>query len=422
ADLLPESVRRVCPACMTESAYHRLWWDWSFVSTCPTHGCMLVDHCTCGSKLSWKDGSPVKCRECVDGDVRDHPLELAEPRMTDPDRWAIDRVIGDRSLRVGLLDDVPLGYAAELVKRVGALDMFGYRPTYPQLVDHQEIRDVRARGFELLASGDAASALERAYEGYLMSSGGSSPTLKEMYGWFYPWFRFNGGPRLFYRMGEAIFQHASTKIQVTRRAFSSLLRAGTGPVTLSEAAAMAKVRIGTMRKFLSMEGLIRTEKRKGMPVLVERAVAERLARDIAAALSLTDLEEHLGLSRTALTKLVRSNVIPSWIVGGKSGQHGYFLRTAEIAQWLADLVRAAPTLKKAPARSINLAKAPHTCRIASTVLVSAIMRGEIRVIGVQGERRDFTSVLVGIDEVRGYRDRIGTIAATDPLRNYLRSK
>jgi hypothetical protein len=422
ADLVPTGIRRICPACMTESAYHRVWWDWSFVSTCPTHGCTLVDHCGCGSQLSWEDGSPVKCRQCVDGDVRDLPLELAHPRTTAPDRWAIERFTCGGPLHVELLDDVPLGYAAELVKRVGVLDLFGYRPTYPHLVDEGQIRNVRARGFELVASGEVAAALERAYDGY-RNAGGNSPKLRTMYGWFYPWFIFNGGPRLFYRMGEAIFRHASTKIQVTRRAFSSLARPGTGPLTLSEAATMAKVRTGTMRKLLLMEGLIRTEKRKGVPALVERAVAERIARDIAAALTLTGLGELLGLSRTALTKLVRSNVIPSWIAGGKSGQHSYFFRTAEIAKWLADLLGAAPTLKKAPARAINLAKTPRTCRIAITVLVTAIMRGEIRVIGVlQGKRRDFTSVLVGIDDVLEYRDRIGAIAATDPLRNYLHSK
>jgi hypothetical protein len=422
ADLVSTSVRRICPACMTESAYHRVWWDWSFISTCPTHGCMLVDHCSCGSKLSWEDGSPVKCRQCVDGDVRDLPIELAHSRTTAPDRWAIERFTGGGTVRVELLDDVPLGYAAELVKRVGALDFFGYRRTYPQLVEQRDILNIRARGFELVASGDVVGALERTYGGYL-NAGGTLPTLTKMYGWFYPWFRHNGGPRLFYRMGEAIFRHASTKIQVTRRAFSSLLRAGTGPVTLSEAASMAKVRIGTMRKLLSMEGLIRTEKRKGVPVLVERAVAERMARDIATALTLTSLEEHLGVSRTALTKLVRSNVIPSWIAGGKSGQHSYFFRKAEIAQWLADLLGAAPALKKAPARTISLAKAPQTCRIAITVLVSAIMRGEIRVIGVlQGKSRDFSSVLVGTNDVLEYIDRIGAIAATDPLRSYLHSK
>jgi hypothetical protein len=421
ADLLPQGMRRVCPACMTESAHHRVWWDWSFVSTCPSHGCMLVDHCSCGSKLSWKDGSPVKCRECLNGDVRDLPLELAQPRMTAPDRWAIDRFTGDGTLRVELLDDVPLGYAAELVKRVGTLDLFGYRPAYPQLVDPVEIRDVRARGFELVASGAVADVLERAYDGFFLSTGGSSPTLQRMYGWFYPWFMFNGGPQLFYRMGEVIFQNASTKIQVTRRAFSSLLRSGTGPVTLSEAASMAKVRTATMRKLLSMEGLIRTEKRKGVPVLVGRAVAERMARDIADALSLTGLGERLGLSRTALTKLVRSNIIPSWIAGRKHGQFGYLFRRAEIEAWVDDLLGSAPTLEIAPARTVNLASAPHTCRIATTVLVSAIMRGEIRVVGVCGETRDFQSAHVTFDDVIKYRARIGAIAATDPLRNYRRS-
>ncbi|MGY4169888.1 TniQ family protein [Bradyrhizobium sp. USDA 4529] len=422
ADLVSNNVRRLCPACMAESAYHRVWWDWSFISTCPSHGCMLVDLCGCGSRLSWKDGSPTKCRECTNGDVRDLPLQLAHSRMTAPDRWAIEQFIGHGPLRVELLENVPLGYAAELVKRIGTLDLFGYRPVHPRLVDPEEIRNARARGFELIASGSVAETLGRAYDGYVKSTGGSSPTLQKMYGWFYPWFMFNGGPRLFYRLGEEIFRDASTKIQVTRRAFSSLLRAGTGPVTLSEAASMAKVGTATMRKLLSMEGLIRAEKRKGLPVLVERAVAERMSLDIADALSLTGLGGHLGLSRTALFKLVRSDVIPSWVAGGKVGQLSYLFRRAEITKWMDELLGDVPTVQVPPAGTISLADTPNACHIASTALVNAIKRREIRVIGVCGEKRDFQTALVYADDVRRYRYKIGAVAASDPLRKYRRSK
>ena len=420
ADLLPSSIRRVCPACVAQSAHQRTWWDWSFVSTCPTHGCMLVDQCSCGSKLSWKDGCVFKCYSCQFGDVRDLPLELVHPRTSAPDLWAIERFTGGDAARVEFLDDVPLGYAAEMVKRIGMLDLFGYRLSCPTLAEPTVVRDARARGFDLVRSGAVGDALDRAYGGYIKSDARFPPTLNRMYGWFYPWFIYNGGARLFPRLGQEIFAHASTRIQVTRRAFSNIMRSGTGPVTLSEAASMAKVRPGTMRKLLSNEGLIRPEKQKGVPVLVERSVAERMAGDVAEAWSLTGLGDRLGLSRKALTKLVRSNIVPCWIDGGKLGQKGYLFRKHDVEKWLSELVGQGNLVRTAPRGCVNLANTPHSCRIATTVLVTAIMRGDIPVIALCGKTADFQTMWVNRDDVIEYRSRIGARAATDPLRNYKR--
>ncbi|CUT09719.1 hypothetical protein BF49_0799 [Bradyrhizobium sp.] len=411
ADFTRLSVRRVCPACLIESSYHRVWWDWSFVSTCPFHACMLADHCSCGNGLSWSDGSVAKCRECTDGDVRTVMIEPAHAKMTAPDQWAIDRYVGANQVRAELLDDVPLGYAVELVRRIGALDLCGYRPNWPQLTSVEDNRNARIRGFELVSSDNVETALEHAYTGYIESTRDPSPSLGRMYGWFYPWFLGNGGARLFNRVGERLFRHAGTKIQVTRRAFSSLTRAGAGSVSpvhrptisLSEAASIAKVRHGTMRKLLLLEGLIRPEKRKGVPVMVERSVAERITRDIADAFTLMSLEAHLGIRRKALLQIVRHNVIPFWVKGGVKGQHGYLFRRADTTKWLEDLLTGAPTIQVAPAGAVSLTDAPNDCRIPVITLLEAIVRRKILVRGIVGTDRNLRTAFVDIKDVINYR-------------------
>ena len=363
----------------------------------------------------------AKCRDCTDGDVRSLTTEPAHPRMTAPDQWAIDRYVGANQVRAELLDDVPLGYAAELVRRIGALDLGGYRPNWPQLTSSEDNRNARIRGFELVASNTVETALENAYAGYLQSTGDPSPSLGRKYGWFYPWFLGNGGARLFHRVGEILFRHAGTKIQVTRRAFSSLTRAGAGSVlsaprrtiSLSEAASMAKVRHGTMRKLLLMEGLIRPEKRKGVPVMVDPSVAERIARDIADAFSLTDLEAHLGIRRKALLKIVRHNVIPFWVKGGIIGQHGYLFRRAETMKWLEDLLTGAPTIQIAPAGAVSLADASYDCRIPVITLFDAIVGREIPVRGILGADRNLRTAFVDIKDVVGYKSRVRTTRSTN---------
>lgn len=422
ADFVALDVRRVCPICLAEAGYQRVWWDWLFVSTCPSHQCMLVDHCSCGGKLSWRDGSPFKCCACHDGDVRNVTIEPADRRSTAPDRWAIDRFIGTDKFSVDVLDEIPLGHAAELLKRIGMLDLLGYRTTSPQLSDPDQIRHMRVRGFELAASGTIDAALDRAYDGYQKARDDASPSLGRMYGWFYSWFLLNGGARLFHEMGAIILRNASTKMQVTRRAFSHIMRTHRGSITLSEAAAIAKVRGSTFRKILLAEGRITKRTQKGVPILVDRDVAERIAREIASAVSLKGLGKRLGLSPTALTKLVRSKSVPCWMTGDRKGAGNYLFRMSEIDDWMNELIGSAPTKQYVPAGAATLIDAARYCRVAVTVLVRAIIQSEIKILCIYGIARNFRTACVILNEVQHYKEKIGVCAAADPVRNYRRSE
>lgn len=37
--------QRFCPICLEEKSYHRDIWEFSMVTTCPTHNCLLIDYC-----------------------------------------------------------------------------------------------------------------------------------------------------------------------------------------------------------------------------------------------------------------------------------------------------------------------------------------------------------------------------------------
>ena len=414
--------RRACPACLAEAPYHRLWWDWTFVTSCPVHNCMLARNCSCGSTLTCKDGSPVKCHLCKRGDVRELTLEPADPKVTALDRWSMDRFLNPDQGHVHFIDAIPLGHSVEIMKRIGVLNLGGYHPRWPGLSELGESHVVRANGFHCIVTGAVDAALDRSYEEYLGATQDSAPALGRMYGWFYPWFLLNGGPRLSAGLGEIILKNASEKIQVTRRAFASLLRMKTSPLTLSEAASMSRVRLCTMRKLLAVEGLVRAEKRKGAPILVERATAERIAADLRQSLNLASLGAALSLSQTALTKLVRSSLPPIWILGGRRGQQGYLFRGNDVQRWMETIIGTAATVEVLPPGTISLAKAPRRCSIAITVLVRAIIAGDLKVVAVWGEKRDFKSALIRIDAALAYKEKIGAEAAKDPLQNYVRSK
>ena len=46
---------RVCPECLAENGHCRATWDFSFITACPKHECLLVDQCAaCMKGISWQ--------------------------------------------------------------------------------------------------------------------------------------------------------------------------------------------------------------------------------------------------------------------------------------------------------------------------------------------------------------------------------
>jgi hypothetical protein len=58
--------KKLCPHCLTESAYCRKIWDWDLVTACYIHQCVLIKHCSNGALIKLIAGkilgyaSPVK--------------------------------------------------------------------------------------------------------------------------------------------------------------------------------------------------------------------------------------------------------------------------------------------------------------------------------------------------------------------------
>lgn len=53
---------RVCPACLKENNICLAEWDLVLVTSCPAHGCVLIDRCPdCGVALSWTRGAVGRC-------------------------------------------------------------------------------------------------------------------------------------------------------------------------------------------------------------------------------------------------------------------------------------------------------------------------------------------------------------------------
>jgi TniQ len=414
--------RRACPACFAISAHHRFWWDLRFVTTCPMHAIRLANRCSCGGKLTWTDGSLTKCHTCEHGDVRLLSGEPAPYDVGSLDRWILSRFgIVDYKEKVPIIHKQPLGTAIEIVERIGALVVGGYRTHWQQITDYsQPPGEVRAIGFRTLEEGKLAGALDRAYDGFLVSTH-KAAGISTMYGWFSYWFCHRGGPRLSTELADIMLKHAQGKAQVSRLAFPSLSRSNDS-ITLNEASRMCRVRPGTLRKLLAAENLIRPEKRKGSPVMIPFKIAKRMANDLAASVNLRGVAEIVGVRGVALVKLSRSGSIPAWVRGGNVTKPTYIFRRAEVVAWLNKLIGRAPPVTVVPDGMIPVVEAAEAASIAITVLVNAIATGHVRVERVLKGKRNLRGALVLLDAVKAYRKLVGPQAAGDPLKHYTKRR
>lgn len=245
-------------------------------------------------------------------------------------------------------------------------------------------------------------------------------SLGTMYGWFRHWLCYQGGAAFSGELAAELVRHAQGKIQISRSAFPSLPR-DNHTITLVQAARMCYTRTGTLRKLLAAEDLIRTEKRKGSPVMVQLPTAQRIARDLADSINLKRLARIIDVGRTSLLKLTRSGRVPIWMRGGRNEKHQYIFRWTEVIAWLRNLIHHAPTVTVIPDGMIRVADTPRTANVAITVLVDAIASGEIQVEALLGGERNLRGGLVRLETVRAYRNSLGP-EASDPRRHYMKTR
>jgi hypothetical protein len=75
---------RVCPECLREAAYCRRVWEFTLITVCPVHKCMLIDECPkCERQIRWVRSSVSRCQCKFDWrkspvlPVQDYELKLA---------------------------------------------------------------------------------------------------------------------------------------------------------------------------------------------------------------------------------------------------------------------------------------------------------------------------------------------------------
>lgn len=79
---------RFCPCCVADNHAHQFLWKLPLVDTCPTHGLLLLEHCTaCSRRLSWRyQGVNLACSCGM-------PVASMTPRPAQPWKIALAKLI-----------------------------------------------------------------------------------------------------------------------------------------------------------------------------------------------------------------------------------------------------------------------------------------------------------------------------------------
>ncbi len=393
--------RRLCSGCVAASAHHRFWFDLKFVTTCPEHSMNLVDVCSCGRKLSWKDVRIAKCRHCEDGNVALLPKCPVNADVIAMDRWVLGKLGVGSSRPLPILDAMNLTDALDTMGRIGSLDLGGYRDKWVQPQDFDiPTAEVRARGYRVLESNSLGDVLEKVYRGFVRTKSSKPAALHSAYGWFGHWFTFRKAEKFSKGLAEIILAHASANFQVQRGSFPTLDWQATSSSTLTDASKEVGVAPATLRTLLDAEGRIRKDKRKGSPVAVKRDHLARLAEDYADSITFAALAPLLGVGGTIVKKLRDVKEIPVWIPGGKHGsKHRYVIRRRDVEEWVDNLVGNVSTLASVPETGLLLADAPLRKHFPVVELVRAIRNGTVAIIGRLDGQPQFGGAILRMSDV-----------------------
>lgn len=145
------ATRRFCPACLAEQAYHRAWFDLSFMRTCPDHGLPIVDRTEDGVAVGFATAS-------VDvtslGTRLPRPAPRVGSRRRSIEAYALARLgLRDR-WESPILDAMRLGEVIVACEMMGGAVLGGYNANRPTPEDiGRTAGEVTDAGFALLDAG-----------------------------------------------------------------------------------------------------------------------------------------------------------------------------------------------------------------------------------------------------------------------------
>ncbi|GJE54875.1 TniQ family protein [Methylobacterium thuringiense] len=368
-------LRRFCPACLAEDAYHRTWWDLPDFRRCPHHDLDLLDRDGNGRPLPW--WSPSFERSPSGLALARFGIPRRERPRSSVEAYILGRLGAVEAEGVPILDRLAtLGDALDAIRLLGRIALWGEERSRPALdVDGSKgVVDVMRVGYAVAVRGvpGALALLHSVADARVGTDAGR--VKKSCFGWIPDalWREERGSH------GE-LFEGLLDRVLVERNR-SEHGRRGNEPdraegwVPLARLASELGLPVGRLRRVSQALG-IHAEPEKHMrnrylmllakeTDLVRRTVLTLVDRDGAAA--------SLGVARSLVDGLVGAGLLQPFAGIGRWRHKDHF-RPEDVAALARRLLSASTPVAAAPDGLVRLATLERTHRRDPARLITRLL-------------------------------------------------
>ncbi|MDA9519830.1 hypothetical protein XI06_05525 [Bradyrhizobium sp. CCBAU 11434] len=412
--------RRVCPACLSEARHHRFWWDLDAITTCPRHKLRLLDRCGCGNedRLTWKDTRIFYCARCS----RDLPAqsETADPGVLSAEMQLLKRFGVIEAPPCAGLDGLSYCDAVDMMQRVGAAKLGGFSTKWQSAASLAlDPALVRARGYEIIASGEFTSLFDELLAGFKRAKPDIEPGFTTAYGWFYHWFNLRGGRRFSEFLSDALIAHARANFHIIGSVATGLTDDGGLPATytLEQAARVCGISKTSMRKFGVQMGKIRKEARSGRVLVFEGDALRLLAKDLREGMDKNGVMEQLGVDLRVTEELLLAGLITP-LFKDRRWRNSFVFRRRELDDLIRKICGDSPLVHDIPDGMISASKARRSLNMSGGFFLKLIADGRVKAVarlsgsvGVSGALVDENELRLAVMNLVGSMDLPITLAA-----------
>lgn len=321
---------RVCPACLSQSRYHRNWFDFSFIQNCPVHDLPLVDGTPHEKLARWYPGVGVLPHSGVDL-AKPSPLVAQAPATLA--RYVLGRIGCLPEWSVSYLDRYTCGEIVQMSEIIGRMRAFGWQSKLNAHGKWDSNRRLRAEdGFSVLCAGpDAISAALASFTAgspVKSSSATISFAIGDFYGWLTAPVRELSKTPLGADFQSMMLMHANRSGVFARKGYQAAI-GSTGVETLSSLGRKLGITHFTVKEFARHVGVLRSTSDKRRNHSISPADTAKIVNfwaDLVLREDAENIVQNSGLGD--LSDLERTNLIrPIMRYGGRSATNDRFQRS-----------------------------------------------------------------------------------------------
>ena len=419
-DMLDLMSRRVCPACLERSAFHRRAWDLTMLTACPEHAIRLVNCCPqCYRHLGWADTSVDRCR--CGSESKSWPQATVSVRESRSCARLLELA---SAAECGWLPG-PLRECdpADLVRLSMALGMFltgwrgGRRPETLMGAGPDAVACVVVAGIEALVDWPRPLLefleVERLRAGERSGRYGAAKALGPFYGWLRD---VEPGPVKNALMAVVQRSIASDPVEVHRMHRSELLSAGRAAkpvlVNLRQAADMLGRSTTTTKRMLA-DARLPDEQfgGRGIPTALDGAAVLSLMHSEQGLLTLRDVASRIGLAKARTRRILKAGLVPVCNPASNAQSRRWAVDTAAVDGFLCGmLARVVPRPRERLGGFDYAVEALRRRSIDMVAMLRRLQEGSLCPAGVD-------EAAVGIKQLMFARsDIVALCAASEPSR------